>query len=153
MPMKHTHTDTAGKTETFWTRNVRLITFLICIAVFLAVFGPVSVFHIHKYINEQSDARTEMTLNDLRRLSSAPMAVRTSDLDRFVGEVGSNTAEGVTYTVYQIDIGDRYFLMASFEEAFDRIYYMTLTDLRTQTELDLLKDAKKLESFLSAQQN
>ena len=28
--------DTAGKTETFFTRNVKLITFLICVAIILS---------------------------------------------------------------------------------------------------------------------
>ena len=32
--------DTAGKTENFVTRNVKLITFLICMGVFLALFIP-----------------------------------------------------------------------------------------------------------------
>ena len=47
--MKHYAPDTTGKTETFFTRNVKLITFLICIAVFLGIFGPLSVFHIYRY--------------------------------------------------------------------------------------------------------
>ncbi|MBQ8212880.1 MAG: hypothetical protein IJZ80_02630 [Clostridia bacterium] len=34
-------TETA-KTENFFTRNVKLITFLVTVGVFLAVFGPIS---------------------------------------------------------------------------------------------------------------
>ena len=153
--MKHTYTDTAGKTETFWTRNVRLITFLICITVFLAIFGPWSIHRIYQYVTEQADSRTEMTVSDLYALARSPQTVRPSDLDRFIGEVGSNELDGIRYSVYQIDIGDRYFLMASFETRTARPYYMTLTDIRTQESLDLLKDSKKLEEFLSAgtQQN
>ena len=40
------HKDTVGKTENFFTRNVKLITFLICLGVFLAFFGPITVFTI-----------------------------------------------------------------------------------------------------------
>ena len=41
--------DTKGETETFATRNVRLITFLVCIGVFLAVFIPIGVVGISQY--------------------------------------------------------------------------------------------------------
>ncbi len=148
--MKNSYTDTVGKTENFFTRNVRLITFLICIAVFLAIFGPLSVFHIYEYIVEQTDPRTEMTLDDLRRLTTSPDDLRPKDLDGFLGEVGRNTVGDMQCDVYQIDIGERYFLMASFEAANGKPFYLTLTDVELQTELDLLEDHKKLEEFLSA---
>ena len=36
---------TVGQTETFVTRNVKLITFLVCVAVFLVFLGPLSIWH------------------------------------------------------------------------------------------------------------
>ena len=45
--------DTKGETETFVTRNVKLITFLVCLAVFLTFFGPWSVIRIRQWIEEQ----------------------------------------------------------------------------------------------------
>ena len=45
--------DTKGETETFVTRNVKLITFLVCLAVFLTFFGPWSVIRIRQWIQEQ----------------------------------------------------------------------------------------------------
>ena len=41
---------TAGKTETFVTRNVKLITFLVCLTVFLVFLGPISVWQISEWI-------------------------------------------------------------------------------------------------------
>lgn len=148
--MKPSYIATAGKTENFFTRNVRLITFLICIGVFLAIFGPLSVFHIYQYVTEQSDTRAEMTVDDLRALAVSPKTVRPEDLDKFLGEVGSNTVGDLRCEVYQIDVGERYFLIASFESANQKPFYMTLTDVETHEELDLLEDHNKLEEFLSA---
>jgi hypothetical protein len=45
--------DTVGKTETFGTRNVKLITFLVCLGVFLAFFGPWSVMRIMEWVEMQ----------------------------------------------------------------------------------------------------
>ena len=42
--------DTKGETETFVTRNVKLITFIICMAVFLAFFIPIAVIGFNDFI-------------------------------------------------------------------------------------------------------
>ena len=55
--------DTAGKTETFFTRNVKLITFLICIAV---IFSPFVVTYIKDVIEDKRmENRPEMTVDEL----------------------------------------------------------------------------------------
>lgn len=51
--------ETAGKTETFMTRNVKLITFLVCLAVFLVFLGPLSIWRISELINAKEQADKE----------------------------------------------------------------------------------------------
>ena len=52
--------DTAGKTENFFTRNVKLITFLICITV---IFSPFVVVYIQDTIEaKRLEKRPEMTV-------------------------------------------------------------------------------------------
>ena len=55
--------DTKGKTETFFTRNVKLITFLICITV---IFSPFVGTYIQDMINARREAeRPELTVDEL----------------------------------------------------------------------------------------
>ncbi len=147
--------DTAGKTETFFTRHVRLITFLICIAVFLVTFvplalwGPVNIFDLMRSCTEQ-ETRVEMTVEDLESVAAKNKYLSIRDLDRFVSETSSGEQSGLKYVVYQIDVGDRYLLTASFNEASGMVYYLTLTDLETDAYLDLLEDYRDLDEFLAS---
>ena len=109
--MKHYAPDTAGKTENFFTRNVRLITFLICIAVFLGIFGPLSVFHIYQYYTEmQEDASyVEMTVDDLRALAKRAETLTEKDFERFLRDDGGDWTVGPkTGRMFYIQIGERY---------------------------------------------
>ena len=58
-----------GKTENFGTRNIRLITFLVVLGIFLAVAGPVSVFQIKRWVERRKT--NEMTAEDLIRLTES----------------------------------------------------------------------------------
>ena len=148
--MRKTQVDTKGETETFLSRNVRLITFLVCIALFLAVFGPLSVFHISEYIKKQSDTRVEMTGEDLLAVSKKLPNVAPSDLSGFLGECGYNEVADMKYEIYQIYVDDRYLLMASFNQQTAHLFYFNLTDMKTGQRLDLLNQADQLEQFLQA---
>ena len=147
--MRQNEINTAGKTETFLTRNVRLITFLICMAVFFSVFGPLSIFHIRRYIEEnREDPRDEMTLADLRYVAENLKTLRTSYLDKFEGEFGENDMGGITYAIYRIPIEERYTLSVSFDRDKNHLFYCTLIDSNGNKRLDLLTDAADLEDFL-----
>ncbi len=67
-------TDTAGQTETFVTRNVKLITFLVCLGVFLVFFGPWSVMRIMEWVEqkemEQTITETALTYDELAEIVS-----------------------------------------------------------------------------------
>ena len=51
---------TVGKTENFVTAHVKLITFLVCLAVFLTFLGPWSVWRITEWVKQaEQDALEE----------------------------------------------------------------------------------------------
>ncbi len=56
-------------TESFWSRNVRLMTFLITIGAFLLICGPIFVLEARDHYISEEDTRPEMTLEDLIYLS------------------------------------------------------------------------------------
>ena len=62
--------DTAGQTETFFTANVKLITFLVTIAILLALIGPWSVFQIQKWIEANQEAQQTEVLMTAAQLDA-----------------------------------------------------------------------------------
>ncbi len=136
----------------FFTRNVRLITFLACVAVFLALFAMLEGVDLFPFDNTE-DTCPEMTLEELRALASAPERITPEVLDTYRGERDENTVDSLHYSIYQIKIGKRWFLMASFDRSNRHLFYLTLTDLQTHTDLDLLKNASRLDAFLGEEAN
>lgn len=115
-----------SSTETFFTANVRLITFLICMAVFLALAGPWSVFRIRDAVLEYREGkRTSMTVQQVIALSEAAGTPVLSDVDKYRGE-RSDWDDEIHYTV---KIEDEYLLYAVADAATQKITYMTLTHL------------------------
>lgn len=58
--------------EGFFQSHVRLITFLICMAVFLLVFGPWNIYHISKAISDMEkkvDNKRDMSMETVYALS------------------------------------------------------------------------------------
>lgn len=105
--------DTAGQTETFFTRNVKLITFFICIGLFLAVLGPWSIPRIVEWVQQV-------------RAEESQVLISESDVQAFV-ERGKALSwqdfEGYTYRVlietdmymcqYDVEGGRYYFWVTS----------------------------------------
>lgn len=145
--------DTVGKTETFFTRHVRLITFLICLAVFLVFFGPISVFTIRSWIEEKNDTRIPMTEEDLLALSQLDRKLYFSDISRFRGEKdinmqkykvdlanGTEIREEPVELYYYINIGDRYTALAIADFETEEIIYFRVNDRKRHIHADLLTD-------------
>lgn len=148
---------TAGKTETFFTRNVRLITFLICLGVFLALFGPLTVFTVINYIEERKDTRPVMSEEELLALSELDRDLYFSDIEGFKGlkDVktiavsvdGGGTEIKEVEIYYYFDIGEDYSALAIAEIDTGKIIYFRLNDKNTQWKADVLKD--DIRSFLA----
>lgn len=150
---KTNHKDTVGKTENFLTRNVKLITFLICVGIFLTFFGPLTIFTVIKYIEEMMDTRIPMTEEDLIELSELDRDLYFSDIEGFKGikdiktnkyvvdvEDGTEIREEEVEIYYYIDIGEDYSAIAVAEIDTGKIIYFQLSNKTNQWKADVLKD-------------
>ena len=101
----------AAKTENFFTRNVRLITFLCTVGLFLAVFGPILVLEARQYYGQDKDARPDMTLQDIIVLSEN-QPITADQLTRFA--CTESEADGKNLRVIRIELDEgRYMLIAT----------------------------------------
>ena len=141
--------DTKGKTETFFTRNVKLITFLICITV---IFSPFVVVYIQDTIEaKRLENRPEMTVENLIAIAEKGNDLRQRDFEKFAEYREEVDMQGMKYSIYRIPVlheKDLY-LSVSFDASLDYIFHLNLMDMDTRAELDLLSEADKLEEFLT----
>ena len=141
-------TDTVGKTETFFSRNVKLITFLICLGVFLAIFGPISVFHIIDYVEEQNRGDV-MPIADILALAEEHDTLRLSRFEGYEKEI----SKGKTTTYYFVSAANGYKVMAGAADEDSVVSYFTVTRSDTNESLDVLSsnfDMERLKAFLGA---
>ena len=146
--------DTAGKTETFFTRNVKLITFLICVVVILS---PFVLTYIQDTIEDKRlEKRPEMTVDNLVAIAERGDDLRQRDLSSFVGYRTEVEMQGMKYAMYRIPIThkDDLVLSISFDASLDYVFHLKLINQDTKEELDLLSDeVKDLEEFLTGTLN
>lgn len=129
--------ETVGKTENFGSRNVKLITFLVCLGVLLALFIPVGVIGIDAVIDFlERDERPEMTVADVVALSEQEGALYLSDLTRFQGTLDEQTWE----LHYIIDIAPCYHLRAVADKDSQKLLYFTMLNLDTGASVNVLTD-------------
>ena len=126
--------DTAGHTENFFTNHVKLITFLVCIAIFLALFGPFSVFRIKEWVQAKQNEEVLLTEADVARLVDKGGALRWSDFDGYTGkQVGQ-----VGYT-YKYDVqGGKSFLYVSSAAKGGALESVLLVNVATGEQRELL---------------
>ena len=147
-----------GKTESFWTRNVKLIAFLLTVVILLGI--PVAYFAIRDYKPE--DTRPQMTLEQLKELAGRPGQVTQEELDRYRGENEERKIDGVTVEVYYyITVGDRYHLDAvkvlvpetgtvqndKTQITGAELSYLSVYDRVTRERLDLLSKNADVDAF------
>ena len=145
--------DTAGKTENFLTRNVKLITFLICIAI---IFSPFVLTYIEDTIEaNREDSRPEMTVDNLVAIAKRGKDLRLRDLANFEGYRTDSEMQGMKYAMYRIPVlhEDNIVLSISFDASLDYVFHLKLINQDTKEELDLLVEADKLEEFLTVPAN
>ncbi len=141
--------DTVGKTETFFTRNVKLITFLICVVVILSPF--VLTYIQDTLENKRLEKRPEMTVENLIAIAERGDDLRQRDLSSFVGYRTEVEMQGMKYAMYRIPIvhEDNLVLSISFDASLDYVFHLKLINQDTKEELDLLSDeVRDLEEFL-----
>ena len=91
-----------GKTETFFTRNVKLITFLICVAVILSPF-------VVTYIRDVVEARREaelprMTVDELVYIADIGGDLRQRNLSKYEDYREEIDMQGMKYASYRIPV-------------------------------------------------
>lgn len=126
--------DTAGATETFFTRNVRLITFLICLAVFLAVFGPISVFRIVQYIEENQAEGEPLSVEEVIAFSMDHDRIRLSAFEDYEKEI----SEGDGAVLYFLTVDTDYLVMVGAVDENGYLTCFTVTDSRTDETVDVM---------------
>ena len=142
--------DTAGKTETFFSRNVKLITFLVCISI---IFSPFVIVYIKDTVEAKRLAsRPQMTVDELVLIAEKTKNLHRADLAKFADYCEESEMQGMQYAMYRIPIlhERNLVLSVSFDSAIDYVFYLKLIDQDTREELDLLKEAHLLEEFLIA---
>ena len=137
MSKKHYQIDTAGKTENFGTRNVKLITFLIVTGVFLVLFLPMAIFGIDMAIDwAERDDRPQMTLEDVVRLSEEERELYLSDLEKYQGDLIEYDYE----THYSVEIAPSYYLRAVAEKNTGKLLYFEMINTDTKNKVDILTE-------------
>ena len=142
--------DTAGKTENFFTRNVKLITFLICITV---IFSPFVIVYIKDTIEDKRLAsRPEMTVDELVLIAEKSKNLRQADLAKFDDYCERSEMQGMQYAMYRIPVMHErnLVLSVSFDASIDHVFYFKLIDQDSREEIDLLTEVHLLEEFLTA---
>ena len=145
--------ETAGKTETFFSRNVKLITFLICVAIILS---PFVITYIQDVMEERHEAELpKMTVDELVFIAERGNDLRQRDLSKYEDYREEIDMQGMKYASYRIPVlhEKELYLSISFDMTMDYVFYVNLTDLDTRKELDLLSCADQIEEFLTTQAN
>ena len=142
--------DTKGETETFVTRNVKLITFLVCLAVFLTFFGPWSVMRIRQWVQEQElqqeIEQTALTYDELVEIVNKGKLLDWSDFEGHHFEDLWET--GMVIRQYTVR-GEEYSLMVSAASATAPLDSVLLIRNLDHAEIDLmLGDIEAARKFI-----
>ncbi len=114
--------DTVGKTETFWTRNVKLVTFICCMAVIIAGMAAFGIF-LHGETKQPDNLMTEEQMQALVEKGSL---LTVKDFEPYPYSV---MMEDVV-SIYRYDVkGDNYYFIVTFEGR--ELVSVYLTDTRT----------------------
>ena len=135
----------AHKTESFFTTHVRLITFLITVAVFLVFFIPLAIPGIKEYWGQYTDMRDPMTLQRLVVLSE-----QDAIAERQITEYKSKKDENDYDTYYYFDIEPHYQVIVVVDNNTDLVIYCNLLNEETGERVDVLKE--DLRAYLEGKQ-
>ena len=141
--------DTAGKTENFWTRNVKAITFFICLAVFLAVFGPMSVFRIIEIVDEH---RVDGEMMQIQNVLDLAERREYLTMDQFRAYDGDEQSFSDIGSYYRIRVEDRFLVTVGSETEDGRVSYFSVTHLSSGESIEVMAinfQSEDLKAFLN----
>ena len=135
-------TDTAGETETFLTRNVKLITFLVCLAVFLVFFGPWSVMRIRQWMAQQeleeTLQETALTYDELGEIVRKGNLLDWSDFEGHYFESLWETGMCIREYTVVTDDGVPFTIMVSAADEFAPLDSVLLIRATDHAEIELM---------------
>ena len=134
------------KKENFFSANVRLITFVITVAVFLGLFLLLEIPNIKDYWRQYTDMRDTMTIQRLVVLSE-----QDAISERQIKEYRSKTNDDEYETWYYFDIEPHYQVIAVVDKNTDLVIYCNVLNEKTGERIDVLKD--DLRAYIEAQNN
>ena len=124
------------KTENFFTRNVRLITFLVTLGVFLALFLPIAIPKVREYWGQEVDTRDKLTLQRLVTLSEQKDGIALRQLTEYQCEEQEKDFEIWCY----IDVEPCYQVLAVADKKTRLVVYCTLLNVDTGESVDVLTE-------------
>ena len=131
--------------ENFFSKHVRLITFLITVGVFLVLFMPLAIPEIKEYWGQYADMRDPMTIQRLVVLSEQD-AIAERQLTEYKSKVDDSEYE----TYYYFDIDPHYQVIAVVDKNTRLVIYCNLLNEKTGERIDVLQ--ADLRAYLEAQQ-
>ena len=139
-PYRKTEIDTAGQTETLFTANVKLITFIICMVVLLATIGPWSIVRIVRWYQEYEQEQTEVLVprTQLDALIARGEKLNWGDFDGYTYQV---VADDSVYICKYTGENESFYLLVTAPSKGKAVESVLLVDLEdgTQTELKAQK--------------
>lgn len=142
-------TDTVGKTETFFTRHVKLLAFLLTLTLFLAAFTPLAILEARDYFSKKGDNRPEMTTTDLILLMDRKSTLTLDDFTAYVGRE-MEAGEG-DYRYYYIEVSGGYLLTVAANRASGRVEMCLLRADGREDTLDLMSDLVNVRAYFAGQ--
>lgn len=120
--------------ESFAGRNVKVITFIVCMVIFFAFFGPLSFFRIRDCAEQKrSEALPELTVENMIDFANDPSLLTMKRLRTYRGV----WSEGDIGNTFSTQFG-HYIFLAYEDKQSGQMTFCQVTDINTDTRLDLL---------------
>ncbi|MBR6411051.1 MAG: hypothetical protein IKS35_06680 [Clostridia bacterium] len=147
VPLQYEELSKKERFRRYVDSHIRLITFLVCIAIFLGTLGPFSVFQIVRMVEKSKEEKlVEITFADIQRLDEAPTAVEWKDFGAYKFRTVTKSATFLCLD-YLME-NERFFLRVGGDIDKEKPIYIILIDVETGDKCDLLDPKSDLDTFL-----
>ena len=124
----------------FWFEHVKLIVFIISMAVLVMLLGPFSVFRIAEWVEQaqtQHQMETEaVTMGYVQALADAAVPLEWDDFSRFYHEEHTSDADGGSVS-WILPMAEDFEIRISGSDTATRPDFVYLYDMRTGGRMDL----------------
>lgn len=142
-------TEEKKKKQSIWQTYPKLIAFIICVAVFLLVFGPWNIYHISQKISERinnEDDKTNIPMETVYKLSEMGHGITWMHFEKYNYTDMSYKTKDTEYIKHEYPVGDTGYVVwvggTSEDEEPEYIYLIDMAG--TGKQIDIRKeDAEK----------